>query len=58
MLALPVQQELAAYQDRYQCGAECALDWFKCGMSRHWAWNVAREFGVEADGPFCAVAFH
>jgi hypothetical protein len=57
LLAKPVQQELARYQERNRCGAQSALEWFATGMARHWAWNVADVFGIEADGPFCAAAF-
>jgi hypothetical protein len=57
LLAKPIQQELARYQERTRCDAQSALEWFTRGMARHWAWNVAGVAGVKADGPFTAVAF-
>jgi hypothetical protein len=57
LLATPVQQELTRYQERNRCDAQSALEWFQRGMARHWAWNVASVFDIDADGPFSAVAF-
>lgn len=57
MLAKSVQGETARYQARNGASVREAREWFAEGMARHWAWNVSREWGIDADGPFVAVSF-
>lgn len=57
MLATNVQDVLAWYQQRNNADRDTALDWFRTGMARHWAWNVSSAWGIDADGPFSAVTF-